>query len=444
MPDPTLLNRTCRCVAVDTAELARTLDAGSHTPGLSAAITANQPHLFSTSPVFVARELVERMREAISAIESVIALDGYKEHVLAWAPGIARLERKARGVFLGYDFHLGDDGPKLIEINTNAGGALLNTALAAAQQACCAEVEALIAGAEDTPGGCDGAPAAAPADACAAARPSAIERQFLDMFLEEWHLARGNDPLRRIAIVDEEPEAQYLHPEFLLFRALFERAGIAAAITDPRALRWDGARLRLDGDVVDIVYNRLTDFALAEASSTALRAAYEAGAAVVTPHPRAHALYADKRNLTVLSDPERLRGFGVSSSTIETLERTVPRTRIVDAARADAFWSERKRLFFKPAFGYGARAAYRGDKLTRGAFQSLLERPYVAQDVVPPSVRTIEIDGALVPLKLDLRNYVYRGRVQLVAARLYQGQTTNFRTPGGGFAPVFTERREMR
>lgn len=27
----------------------------------------------------------------------------------------------------------------------------------------------------------------------------------------------------------------------------------------------------------------------------------------------------------------------------------------------------------------------------------------------------------------------------LVAARLYQGQTTNFRTAGGGFAPVFTE-----
>ena len=38
---------------------------------------------------------------------------------------------------------------------------------------------------------------------------------------------------------------------------------------------------------------------------------------------------------------------------------------------------------------------------------------------------------------LDLRNYVYRGAVQLVSARLYQGQTTNFRTPGGGFAAVF-------
>jgi len=27
--------------------------------------------------------------------------------------------------------------------------------------------------------------------------------------------------------------------------------------------------------------------------------------------------------------------------------------------------------------------------------------------------------------------------MQWVAARLYRGQTTNFRTPGGGFAPVY-------
>ena len=28
------------------------------------------------------------------------------------------------------------------------------------------------------------------------------------------------------------------------------------------------------------------------------------------------------------------------------------------------------------------------------------------------------------------------GAIQLMAARLYQGQTTNFRTTRGGFAPV--------
>jgi hypothetical protein len=41
-------------------------------------------------------------------------------------------------------------------------------------------------------------------------------------------------------------------------------------------------------------------------------------------------------------------------------------------------------------------------------------------------------------MKFDLRAYAYAGEVQWTAARLYQGQTTNFRTPGGGFAPVYS------
>jgi hypothetical protein len=49
----------------------------------------------------------------------------------------------------------------------------------------------------------------------------------------------------------------------------------------------------------------------------------------------------------------------------------------------------------------------------------------------------VEIDAARELLKSDIRLYTYDGTVLLAAARLYQGQTTNFRTPGGGFAPVF-------
>ena len=32
-------------------------------------------------------------------------------------------------LFMGYDFHISEDGPKLIEVNTNAGGAFLVSAL---------------------------------------------------------------------------------------------------------------------------------------------------------------------------------------------------------------------------------------------------------------------------------------------------------------------------
>ena len=39
-------------------------------------------------------------------------------------------------------------------------------------------------------------------------------------------------------------------------------------------------------------------------------------------------------------------------------------------------------------------------------------------------------------MKTDLRLYAYRNRVLGVTARLYHGQVTNLRTPGGGFARV--------
>ena len=49
----------------------------------------------------------------------------------------------------------------------------------------------------------------------------------------------------------------------------------------------------------------------------------------------------------------------------------------------------------------------------------------------------IELDDSRQPRKSDIRLFTYDGAVLLAAARLYQGQATNFRTPGGGFAPVF-------
>jgi hypothetical protein len=186
---------------------------------------------------------------------------------------------------------------------------------------------------------------------------------------------------------------------------------------------------------VDLVYNRLTDFSLGDPAHASIREAYLSGAAVVTPHPRAHALYADKRNLAILTDEARLRGWGVRRGTIETLLRGVPRTEIVSNAGAGRLWSERRRLFFKPAAGHGSKAAYRGDKLTRRVWGEILGGRYVAQELVPAGERRITVGTAL---KTDVRNYVYAGSVQLLAARLYQGQTTNMRTTGGGFAPVLT------
>ena len=419
------LNRSCRCVAVDADALAGALEAGAATEGLYASILRDQPHLFSASAVFLSRRHLERMQQAIEAIGRVIATPAFREAALASAPPIARLDPGPLGVFLGYDFHLGASGPQLIEINTNAGGALLNVALARAQRACCVEVERAV-----SPPGVE----------FGAGFGDEAEAGILAMFEREWALQRGHLPLTSVAIVDDDPPSQYLYPEFLMFRELFERRGVEARILDRRALAVENdGRLSAEGRGIDLVYNRLTDFYLEEPSSAALRASYEAGGVVVSPGPRAHALYADKRHLVTLSDPAVLAAYGVEADVIATLDACVPRTVLIDDANREALWGDRRRWFFKPTGGYGSKAAYRGDKLTRGVWEHIASRSYVAQRIVPPSERTVLVQGRDVPLKLDVRCYVYDGLVQLVASRLYQGQTTNFRTLGGGFAPVFTE-----
>jgi hypothetical protein len=414
------LNRECYCVSLDRDALRRELEADLGTRSLSRPLLETHPHLFASLPVFVSRQHVERMAQIIAAVESVVGMTAYRDAVMRWAPEIAAFDPGPRGVFLGYDFHLGPSGPQLIEINTNAGGALLNAVLGRAQRACCKAMEPVVPSPHEF---------------------ASIDTAIFDMFMDEWRLQRGSRALKCVAIVDDNPDSQYLYPEFLLFQQLFHRNGIDAIIADPRELVLrEGALWHADARI-DLVYNRLTDFSLEALEHAVLREAYLTERVVLTPHPRAHALYADKRNLGVLTDAELLRAWGVADTAVTTLLSGIPLTRTVNPADADGFWTNRRKLFFKPATGYGSRAAYRGEKLTRRVWEEVLAGVYVAQAFVPPSERVIRDAASPFALKLDVRNYVYGGAVQLLAARLYQGQTTNFRTPGGGFSPVFTSPR---
>jgi hypothetical protein len=353
--------------------------------------------MFSPYSVQVSKDHAEKMAEIVRAIERVSILDAYRDRVLRWAPDIARFDPGTKGVFFGYDFHIGETGPKLIEINTNAGGGYLNVMLLRAW-----------------------------------GMNTRLEDVFFDMFMNEWRMRRGDKPLERIAIVDEECASQFLYPEFCLFKKLFERHGIAASIVDASDLELRNGKLQFENKRIDLVYNRLTDFSFE--LNDALRQAYIEDAAVITPHPRAHALFADKRNLSVLSSRDALESMGVDEDTVKLLTRGIAWTGIVREADPDALWSERRRLFFKPWAGYGAKAVYRGEKLTRRVWEEILEGQYVYQEYVP--AMEFEIEGRI--LKYDYRNFAYEGEVQLLSSRLYQGQATNFRTTGGGFAPVFT------
>ena len=217
MLDAAALNESCHCIR------------NVVPAGLPAA-------LFAAEPVFIDAEQAEEVERAVAALH---------RWMLDRAPERGPAGPVSPGAFMAYDFHLTEEGPRLIEINTNAGGGVLH---------------ALAIGAPVDP--------------------------LLDMFAEEWRSLRGDRPLQRIAIVDEAPESQGLYPEFLLVKERLEARGFEVAITDVR---------ELDPATVDLVYNRSTDFTLEHAP--ALRKAWEEDRVVLTPSPWHHAVHADKRNL---------------------------------------------------------------------------------------------------------------------------------------------------
>ena len=356
------------------------------------------------------------MERIVQAIESAVELPSYRERVLSWAPEIAHFNPGPLGAFMGYDFHLSPDGPRLIEINTNAGGAFLNVVLARAQHHCCNPSQPT----DETHQALDG-----------------FEETVFTMFKREWQGQHANSLPSRIAIVDDAPTTQFLFPEFQLAKQLFQAKGIETLILDPSEFEYAGGTLTAHGKPVDMVYNRLVDFALEAPCHAVLKRAYLDGAAVVTPNPHTHAIMADKRNLALLSNPKALLDWGLSKEDAGYLERAVPRTWVVSKDDAAELWSARRKLFFKPVAGHGSKGVYRGDKMTRRVFEHILNGGYIAQDFVPAGERALRIDGVEATRKVDIRLYTYAGKSLLVAARVYQGQTTNFRTPGGGFAPVF-------
>lgn len=408
------LNRDCFCRSLDRGALAEVLDREAAIDGFAAKLINTHPTLFSDVAVFIPQTTLGAMKRVVTAIEDAVRLPAYRTAALARAPPSSLRDFGPIGVFMGYDFHVTADGPQLIEINTNAGGAFFNAPLARAQRVCCAETANI------------------------SIDPSAeqFDANVIKMFLEEWRHQRGSGAPRRIAIIDDAPEHQHLYPEFELAKALLERSGFETIIVDACDLAVENEKLTAGGRPIDLVYNRLVDFSLEEHRHAALSTAYTEGLAVVTPNPHIHALIADKRNLAMLSDSDRLQAWGLGAEAAETLQNGVPKTLIVSADCADDLWRRRDRYFFKPAGGHGGKAAYRGDKLTRRVWAEILVGDYVAQAFVPPSLRSVIHDDERAELKYDVRLYTYAGMPILVAARLYQGQTTNMRTPGGGFAPV--------
>jgi len=358
------------------------------------------------------------IQRTVRVLSALAHAPSYQASLAPSACEVTRHEPGNFGVFMGYDFHVTPAGPRLIEVNTNAGGALLNGLHTASL--------------------CD--PEKLACLCCDLLSVNDLERDLVATFRAEYEAATGRSgaELARIAIVDDAPAQQFLAPEFELFRALFAGAGIEARVADTRELaRAPEGGLALGSFRPQLVYLRDTDFALASERASALRGAYLAREVVVTPSPREHFLLADKRRLACFSSREQLTALGVAEDDARFLTEVIPETRLLAELDAERVWRERASWVFKPAAAFGSRAVYRGDKISRKKFAEIAAQAgYVAQRHAPPGLVHVETSDGPREMKFDVRAYAYRDRVLLLGARVYEGQVTNLRSPGGGFSAI--------
>lgn len=287
-------------------------------------------------------------------------------------------------VCMSYDFHINAEGkPELIEINTNA--AFLAMSLQIYEYFNLPNIAS-----------------------------SFSETELVEMFKKEIQLANTNS--NSVAIIDEKPELQRLYIEFLVYQQIFKSKGVDCEIFNYDQVE----QLKNFG----LIYNRYTDFFLNQKESSLLKELFNSKLNL-SPNPYEYFLLADKQRLldwntqTEVSKPSSL-------------------LKIYDLGIADKeeIWKNRKNLFVKPKNSFGSKQAYRAGSMSRRLFDEIYGTDFVAQQFSSPSEINVVYNEKPEKFKYDLRCYVYQDQLQLMIARLYQGQTTNLKTEGGGFAAV--------
>jgi len=344
------------------------------------------------SPLLISPEVVTLPQGLEREMKSAVA------SLLATNPSLATPPNRDAGektFVASFDFYWTPEGLRLIEVNTNAAAWVLVSLLH----------------------GYHG---------------FSNPRETLESLRRALHAIHPS--IQGIAIVDETPTQQRTYFEFLWMQALFLQWGIEAQIFDPKDLRMqNGALMDPSEKAWAFVYNRFCDFELKTSEAQTLREAYETGAIWLRPSVDVYLRLSDKSRLLQWSSSEWKRSTNLSPETQEGLARLIPTVRRLSPETAAEFWNTRKQWFFKPQDAYGGKSAYSGTRISRSVFARLVELRVLAQPLFQAPLWT-GVDG--MSWKYDIRAYVVGDEVISFAARLFQGQVSNFQTPGGGFAPV--------
>ena len=266
----------------------------------------------------------------------------------------------------------------------------------------------------------------------------------------------GDAQPERVAVIDWEPQSQITYGEFLyILDRLHKTRGIPGLIADPREVSVKGGKIRVRGEVVDRIYNRLTLidwYNHAEAISAYTRLLWESPESFVY-HPYLWFL-GDKNSLVLLSDPAALDRMGLDEAHRKAIEDLVPKTlRLSDFSRPEGRGVDTDRLLssfrspseivFKPTSSHASNGILFGpvdtpdlDSLER-VLRDVDPETTVAMDLVPPpEIEVSRGDGRRETWKYDLRVFVLNGEHVFSGGRIYLGDYTN-QVPCRGFAPLF-------
>ncbi len=355
------------------------------------------PNLFSPFRLSLPRAQFDKVISIIQSFYRLRDAPEYQQFLRPLAQEKEIIDPGNKSVLMGFDFHIMDSGQiKLIEINTNASQMIFGYFHYRAQN---------------------------------------LELPVLDfslseiskMVLAELSFQGKKISQPKIAIVDEVPEQQKLYFEFQIFSELFKAQGWKTEILDIA---------QVNPKDFDFVYNRSTDFFLKDPQVKKLKQAFNQKSICLSPNPYEYLALADKQRLIDFSARDFFEQLNFNSGAKKLIQEAVPFSQELLPENKDQIWANRKKLFFKPKNSFGSKQTYRGESVRNRIFEEIFHSDFLAQEYCPAAELDFQAGPLKARLKYDLRFFVYDGRVQMVVARLYQGQVTNSQTPLGGLAPV--------
>lgn len=353
-------------------------------------------NLLCPSSVSLPKSLIHEFQQTIEAFYS---LRSQPEYLQRYEDELSQLGIKDPGnksLFMSYDFHLDSAfKPKLIEINTNAAFLTLGHYLYEAHE--------LLTG---------------------------VDFKISDLknlFLEELRLQGHTTMQPRVLITDEKPREQRLFLEFLIVQELLNSFGWTCTIDDIN---------NYSQHTVDLVYNRFTDFYFKSPQAQAMKKDFVERAVCFTPNPFEYFMLADKQRMIDWTDENFWNGLNFPSEKKDLIRSVLPKTQSFKPERREEIWSRRKQLFFKPKNSFGSKQSYKGASISKKVFDDVANENFLVQELLPAPETTLPTPDGSQVFRFDLRCYAYKDQLQMVIARVYQGQVTNLKTKWGGFAPI--------